>query len=378
MTPGIGNLSYRLLTFGQTQYRYLTWFKRVPPTKDICVSYGFRTVAGKDQIASGGIVKLQDLETGFPNHGACADILYLVSSALPPCALALARHAKHRGVSIVLNQNGTAYPAWFGPGWEKANRPMEALIRMADYVFYQSRFCKMAADRHLVARNQDYDICYNPVDTTTFVPANRPPTGHRLLIAGSHMQFYRVRSAIEALSVLVPSFPNIQLTIAGRFRWHPKRDQCKRDVYALSEKLQVRNRIHVSGAYHQQEAPQLFQEAHILLHTKYNDPCPRLVVEAMACGLPVVYSNSGGVPELVGQEAGIGIQAPLDWQHLHPPSGKALAIAVKGVFDDYNRFRHQARRRAVDRFDIKPWLARHRQVFRNLAARSRRIRGRKL
>ena len=32
---------------------------------------------------------------------------------------------------------------------------------------------------------------------------------------------------------------------------------------------------------------------------KYKDPCPSYLVEAMSCGLPILYSNSGGLPEIV-------------------------------------------------------------------------------
>src|SRR5206468_10667956 len=120
------------------------------------------------------------------------------------------------------------------------------------------------------------------------------------------------------------------------------------------------------GTYTQAAAPDVFRSADVLLHTKYNDPCPGLVVEAMACGLPVVYSSSGGVPELVGQDAGIGLPAPLDWERQHPPEPEALAEAVIQVVDRLEDYREAARRRAVEAFDSRPWIARHLEVFRGL------------
>jgi glycosyltransferase involved in cell wall biosynthesis len=107
-------------------------------------------------------------------------------------------------------------------------------------------------------------------------------------------------------------------------------------------------------------------DADILLHTKYNDPCPGLVLEAMACGVPVVYSDSGGTPELVGDDAGIGVPAPLDFEHDHPPDPDQLADAVLAVASDRERYASEARRRAVELFDLERWIERHRAVFAEL------------
>jgi glycosyltransferase involved in cell wall biosynthesis len=117
------------------------------------------------------------------------------------------------------------------------------------------------------------------------------------------------------------------------------------------------------GPYKRTEAPAVFQQGDIYLHTKYIDPCPSVVIEAMACGLPVVYSKSGGTVELVGEEAGAGVPAELSWSRNIPPDPEQLAACVLRVADDLPRYSQAARERAVTHFDLEPWLERHIQVF---------------
>jgi glycosyltransferase involved in cell wall biosynthesis len=113
----------------------------------------------------------------------------------------------------------------------------------------------------------------------------------------------------------------------------------------------------------------VFRRAHALLHTKVKDPCPTLVVEAMACGLPVVHPASGGTVELVGDVGGIGVPHPDTWDRDEPPSPEAMADAVDRVLADLPSYAAAARARAVERFSLEPWLERHREVFERLAPR---------
>jgi glycosyltransferase involved in cell wall biosynthesis len=52
----------------------------------------------------------------------------------------------------------------------------------------------------------------------------------------------------------------------------------------------------------------LMRQQDIYLTASRHDPCSNSLVEAMACGLPVLYLNNGGHPELAG-EAGIGFES---------------------------------------------------------------------
>jgi glycosyltransferase involved in cell wall biosynthesis len=86
----------------------------------------------------------------------------------------------------------------------------------------------------------------------------------------------------------------------------------------------------------------------------------------MACGLPVVYAASGGTVELVGEEAGIGVPHPDGWERDVPPAPEGLAAAVDSVLPELPSYREAARRRAVERFALGPWLDRHAQLFQGL------------
>jgi len=338
---------------------------RKPPAGPPRLFYGRDSIGGRHEVVAGGIVKIQDLQNVFPNTPVRPNLLYLVSSAIPPYAPLMAGLASRGGGRIVLNQNGVAYAGWYGHGWQRANLSLRALLHGADYVFYQSRFCQMAADRFLGEYGGPSEVLYNPVDTAVFAPAERNDRGNpwTLLLAGTHCHHYRVHSALVTIRRLLEKGLNVRLVVAGRYSWRASETDATKEVDQMIAELDLASVVRRQGAYTQAEAVGLLRSADILLHTKYNDPCPRLVVEAMACGVPVVYSASGGVPELVGENAGVGVPAALDWDNDHPPAPDALAAGVIRVVGDYHAYALAARARAVAEFDVGRWVERHRVVF---------------
>ena len=327
------------------------------------VSYGHARVPSPDDIAVGGIVKLQSLNQEFPNSAFRFNVLYLVSSRLPEGAVTLAKWARRKGARVVLNQNGVAYPAWHGDGWEKTNAPMRELLALADHVFYQSAFCRLSADRFAGPAAGTCEVLHNAVDTNTFTPGPPLPSSPlTLLLGGSQDQRYRFASAAGALAALRRRGREVRLIITGRLRWNPDQRRCREEADAMLASLGVADAVELTGPYSQRDAPDIFRRAQILLHTKYNDPCPAVVIEAMSCGLPIVYSSSGGVPELVG-DAGAGVPAELSWERDIAPDPEALADAVERVAAELGTFSLRARNRAVQHFDLQQWMDRHRTIF---------------
>lgn len=356
---------YRYLSFFLLNF-FFRWQNNKISFLSPCLYFGHDQIPLSNEKSSGGIIKCQDLQERYPNSRGDANIIYLISSALPQFPQYMIRFAKKRGVKLVWNQNGVAYPAWHGSGWEKTNKPMASSLHKADFVIYQSQFCRLGSDRFLGKYQGQSIILYNPVDTSVFRPAEAKPSGWKVLLAGTHNERYRIRIALETFRQILFHHPEAELIIAGPLRWKKDSAEARADAESLCRLLSLDGKVQFTGPYSQKEAVSMFQSAHILLHTQYNDACPRLVVEAMSCGLPVVYSASGGTPELVGEEAGIGIPAPLDWEKVHPPSPAALASAVLDVYKNYNHYAEAARKQAVDNFDLAPWLDRHEQIFKEV------------
>jgi glycosyltransferase involved in cell wall biosynthesis len=283
-------------------------------------------------------------------------LLYLGSPWLPRDLRPLLWLAHRRDAPIVVNQSGVAYPGWAGPETDRINVPFRRALLAADHVLYQSEFCKRSADEFLGVPRGSSEVLYNAVDTDHFAPNGDPGSGRPvLLLGGDQTQAYRLEVALRTLAQL----PHAKLIVTGRLVSDPQ---------PLVRELGLADRVEFVGRYAQRDAPALFRRAHLLLHTKVNDPCPAAVIEAMACGLPVVYAASGGTVELVGDEAGIGVPHDLGWERDLPPDPAALAAAVEAVLAERSAYAAAARRRAVERFALGPWLDRHEELFTQLAA----------
>jgi glycosyltransferase involved in cell wall biosynthesis len=326
-----------------------------PRRSGIHVFYGHDVVPHTGEAVAGGTAKFQRLASRFPNNRTNFNLIYVSTTWLPRDLGPLLRLARRRRVPIVLNQNGVAYPGWAGEATEVLNRPYRRALLAADHVLYQSEFCKISADRFLGKPSGSWEVLYNAVDVDHFTPAATPPrVGPVLLLGGDQTQAYRLELALRTFALIAAKEPDAQLLVSGRLVSSPD---------GMLDELGIRERVTFVGRYAQSDAPSLLHRAHVLLHTKVKDPCPSAVVEAMACGLPVVYPASGGTVELVGAEAGIGVPHRDTWERDEPPAPGELAEAVELVLADRARYAAAARRRAVAHFALEPWLDRHAEIF---------------
>ena len=329
------------------------------PAPGVRVFYGHDRVPRSGEAAAGGTAKLQKLVARFPNSPIDFSLLYLGSSGLPRDLRPLLWLARRRDTPVVVNQDGVGYPGWAGAETEDFNRPLRRALLAADHVLYQSAFSKRSSDEFLGEPRGTWEILHNAVDVDHFTPAERLPEGGPvLLLGGDQTQAYRLDLALRTFARVLETSPEARLLVAGRLVSAPD---------ALLTELGLGERVEFIGRYTQRDAPAIYRSAHVLLHTKVNDPCPSVVVEAMASGLPVIYPASGGTVELVGDEGGVGVPHPDSFERDEPPAPEAMATAVACVLADLPRFSAAARRRAAARFALGPWLNRHAELFARLA-----------
>ena len=343
---------------GSRWARLLIVGKPAPGTR---VFYGHDFVPRPGERAAGGTAKAQKLNERFPNSPRNFSLLYLGSTWLPRDLSPLLHLARRRRIPVVVNQDGVGYPGWAGDRTEAVNRPLRRVLHAADHVLYQSEFSKRSADRFLGEPRGSWDVLPNAVDVGHFTPAKSPPSGGPvLLLGGDQTQAYRLELALKTLSALLARHPEARLLVTGRI---------VSPAEPLVGELGLRDQVELVGDYAQRDAPAVFRRAHLLLHTKVLDPCPTLVLEAMATGLPVVYPASGGTVELVGDVGGVGVPHPESWERDQPPAPEALAEAVDLVLADLAGYASRARARAVERFSLEPWLDRHSALFSALTSR---------
>ena len=98
-----------------------------------------------------------------------------------------------------------------------------------------------------------------------------------------------------------------------------------------------------------------FQAADVYIHAAAADTFPRLILEALGCGTPVVATNVGGIPEQIrslwdcsSSERATGIVVP-------PRDAPAMAFAIETLLQEDRlslRLSQNAARDALDRFDL--------------------------
>jgi glycosyltransferase involved in cell wall biosynthesis len=173
---------------------------------------------------------------------------------------------------------------------------------------------KSVAEDALGARDaQSADVIYDGLDPDCFEnpappPALYPPQVWRVGIVGRFAPWKGQHVFLEAAAKLIQRGYRVEFELLGAPLFGEDGYANQLQQFVISTALQT----HVSFTGFVRDVPQRIRTWHVLVHASTApDPCPNVVLEAMAAGIPVVGADGGGVPELL-DEGRCGGLFPMD------------------------------------------------------------------
>ena len=130
---------------------------------------------------------------------------------------------------------------------------------------------------------------------------------------------------------------------AGVYRWLDKKLDWRSFEYVYLGRTQEEFRnISILGAVSSAQVADELRRSDIYITASRNDPCSNSLLEALACGLPCLYLNSGGHPEIAGM-AGVPFDDAEDipnlLEHLMKDYDKyQSAISIPSIADVAERY----------------------------------------
>ncbi|MBX3048027.1 MAG: glycosyltransferase family 4 protein [Anaerolineales bacterium] len=270
------------------------------------------------------------------------------------------RRAARRGIRVVQRLDGmnwlqrktrTGLRHWLRA--ETANLLL-AYIRdsLANHIVYQSQFVKGWWARQYRQNQTPSRVIYNGVDLGSFSPKGpeRPPNDHIriLILEGSLQGGYEL--GLESGTALAAGLQSalgqpVRLAVAGQVG------------AAVRQKWNANNTaIEWLGVLPNAQVPALCRGAHLLYSSDINAACPNSVIEALACGLPVLAYDTGALPEMVPDSAGRVVPYGGDPWQLDPPDIAALVQGAQAILADLDNLRAGARQQAEAAFGLEAML----------------------
>ncbi len=221
--------------------------------------------------------------------------------------------------------------------------------RLTDSIIYQSQFARSWWQTTYGSSKVNSTVIYNGVDLDTYQPEDfdQYPTDHiRILLVEGHLgqgNESGLQNAIQLVQHLAPRFSQpIELVVAGKVP-----NEIKETISQLNDLW-----ITWAGIVPRTEIPALDRSAHLLFSADLNAACPNSVIEALACGLPVVAYATGSLPEILQNDAGRTAPYGANYWELENPDANALADSATEILNNLRHFKTSARKQAELMFGL--------------------------
>ena len=203
--------------------------------------------------------------------------------------------------------------------WHSFLRMQKKVAPQLNRIVCPSNQSKADVIEELKVNEENIDVVLNGIDLDSFTRDERvEQKPYRIITtASADVPLKGLKFLIEAMTEIIEEIPEAHLMVLGRAKE-------KGDIAKLISRLNLEEKISFRSGLSQSEVVSLYSSSHICV-------IPSLYVgfgfgagEAMACGLPLISTQSGGLKEVIGQEAVI----------IEAASSEAIIKAVKDLFSN--------------------------------------------
>ncbi|HET9075973.1 MAG TPA: glycosyltransferase family 4 protein [Acidimicrobiales bacterium] len=252
-----------------------------------------------------------------------------------------------------------------GSGWRDDAREwlaVAAASRSAHTIFVSQYSRDSFAARYKRMPGRNWTVVRNGIDIRSFSPADHPvpgdlgiPTGTPVVLLPAAMRGLKGHEvAIDAWPDVIAEHPRARLVFAGSGTEEAR-------LHRLAAARGVSGSVVFAGF--RTDVAELMRASRLVLLPSLTEALPTVLMEAAACGRPVVASDLEGIPEVVADgDTGILVD---------PTDAAAVAAAVNALLSDPGRCRDmgaRARARAERDFSLERWTADLRSLYESVIA----------
>lgn len=225
-----------------------------------------------------------------------------------------------------------------------------------DCVIVESNSMKHFVERASEKSGPNVRVVNNGVDLNLYSPAREKPLGNNLVIGyiGRMSDEKNPLGFVDLAEFLLEFIPDISIRMFG------SGDQ---EGVVLQRVINSSQRSKLKFEGYVEHVKDALHELDVLILPSKFDGRPNIIMEANACGIPVIASPVGGVPELVCD----GVNGYLVAPQSHAKIGEIISTWIEFP-DELSSIKQSSREHAISYFDDNKMLHDYAAVFISVAS----------
>ena len=253
-------------------------------------------------------------------HGIRPDVIHahFFRAGVPACYI-----GRVFGLPVVITEHSSAFPQKL-LGWDGILEARFAFQR-ANMVLPVSKALQQSIEGYGIEAH--FTVIGNAVDTSLFHPGYLPKQQNdikRLLFVGFLLPVKGLNYLFHALAMLHRDRDDWRLDVIGD---SPSRAEYEK----MAKELGLEKKITFHGLKPKSEVAEFMRQADFFVLPSIWENMPCVLIESMCCGLPIISTTVGGIPEMVPEFCGILAQ---------PKNSKSLMESINSALSSDKQFNH--------------------------------------